>query len=91
MKLLRLVEGFGAVMMDPDPAERIMNPDTSRAAAMPFYQGTSGSVPAQWSDSPIISGNRFSSSFGANPSQEKKIKILSYEEFVETTRKFANK
>ena len=91
MKLKRLVEGFGAIMMEPDPAERIMEPDTSRVSAMPFYSGTSGSVPAQWSNSPILSGNRFTSSFGSNPRMETKGRVLSYQEFVETTLKFTNK
>jgi hypothetical protein len=91
MKLLRLSEGFGAIAMEPDPAERIMDPDTSRTSAMPFYSGTSGTIPAQWSNAPILSGNRFTGSFGANPKMEKKIKIFSYQEFIETSDKFTNK
>ena len=91
MRLKRLVEGFGAISMEPDPAERIMEPDTKRASAMMFYSGTSGSVPAQWNNSPFLAGRSASSAFGSNPRMEKKTRILSYQEFVETTRKFTNK
>ena len=91
MRLKRLVEGFGAIMMEPDPAERIMEPDTKRANAMMFYSGSSGTIPAQWNNSPFLAGRSASSAFGSNPRMEKKIKVLSYQEFVETSNKFTNK
>ncbi len=91
MKKKRLVEGFGAISMEPDPAERIMEPDTKRANAMMFYSGSSGTVPSHWNNSPFLSGGRITSAFGANPRLDKKIKVLSYQEFVETTRGFQNK
>jgi len=88
---MRLVEGFGAIMMEPDPAERIMEPDTKRANAMMFYSGSSGTVPAQWNNSPFLGGRSASSAFGSNPRMEKKVKVLSYQEFVETSKRFTNK
>jgi hypothetical protein len=91
MRLKRLVEGMGALMMEPDPAERIMEPDTKRANAMMFYSGSSGTIPSHWNNSPFLSGSRLTSAFGSNPRMEKKVKVLSYQEFVETSNKFTNK
>jgi hypothetical protein len=91
MRLKRLVEGFGAISMEPDTAERILEPDTTRASALMFYSGTSGTIPAHWNNSPFLAGRSGSSSFGANPKMEKKTKIMSYQEFVETSKKFTNK
>lgn len=91
MKLRRLVEGFGAIMMEPDPAERIMEPDTTRANAMMFYSGSSGTIPTHWNNSPFLAGRSASSAFGANPRMEKKTRVLSYAEFIETSKKFTNK
>jgi hypothetical protein len=91
MRLKRLVEGFGAIMMEPDPAERIMSPDTKRANAMMFYSGSSGTTPTHWNNSPFLAGRSASSAFGSNPRMEKKVKVMSYQEFVETSNKFTNK
>jgi len=91
MRLKRLVEGFGAIMMEPDPAERILSPDTKRANAMMFYSGSSGTTPTHWNNSPFLAGRSASSAFGSNPRIEKKIKVMSYQEFVETSNKFTNK
>lgn len=87
MKLLRLSEGIGAIAMEPDPAERILEPDTKRANAMSFYSGTSGTIPTHWNNSPFLSGSRITSAFGVNPRKDNKIKIMSYEEFVQTSKK----
>lgn len=91
MREKKLNEGFGAIMMDPDPAERIMEPDTKRANAMMFYSGTSGTIPSHWNNSPFLSGGRLTSAFGSNPRMDKKVKIMSYQEFVEAHKKFTNK
>jgi hypothetical protein len=91
MRLRRLVEGFGAIMMEPDPAERILSPDTKRANAMMFYSGSSGTTPTHWNNSPFLAGRSASSAFGSNPRMEKKVKVMSYQEFVETSNKFTNK
>jgi hypothetical protein len=91
MRLKRLVEGFGAIMMEPDPAERILSPDTKRANAMTFYSGSSGTTPTHWNNSPFLAGRSASSAFGSNPRMEKKVKVMSYQEFVETSNKFTNK
>jgi hypothetical protein len=91
MKLKRLVEGFGAISMEPDPAERIMEPDTKRANAMSFYSGTSGTIPTHWNNSPFLSGSRITSAFGSNPRMEKKGKALTYREFIDAHKKFTNK
>jgi hypothetical protein len=91
MRLKRLVEGFGAIMMEPDPVERILSPDTKRANAMMFYSGSSGTTPTHWNNSPFLAGRSASSAFGSNPRMEKKVKVMSYQEFVETSNKFTNK
>jgi cyanophycin synthetase len=91
MRTKRLVEGYGALMMEPDPAERIMEPDTKRASAMMFYSGSSGTVPTHWNNSPFLAGRSGSSSFGANPRAKKKAAVMSYQEFVEAHKKFTNK
>lgn len=88
MRLKRLVEGFGAIMMDPDPAENIMQPDIKRANAMMFFAGTSGTIPAHWNDSPFLTGGRMTSAFGANPIVGKKNKVLSYSDFVGISKGF---
>lgn len=88
MKLLRLVEGIGANSIELDNTERILRPDTKRANAMMFYAGASGTIPAQWNNSPFLTGGRITSAFGSNPRMDKKIKILSYEEFVKTSNEF---
>jgi hypothetical protein len=89
MRLKRLVEGFGAISMEPDPAEHILSPDTKRSNALMFYSGASGTIPAHWNNSPFLSGGRLTSTFGANPGPKKKGTVLSYQEFIDTTRKFA--
>lgn len=88
MSITRFVESFGAIMMDPDPAEQVMHPDTTRASALMFHAGASGTVPAHWNNSPFLSGGRLTSAFGANPKIDKKIKILSYQEFITTSNTF---
>ena len=88
MKLRRLVEGIGANSIELDTTERILRPDTKRANAMMFYAGASGTIPAQWNNSPFLTGGRITSAFGSNPRMDKKIKILSYEEFVKTSNEF---
>ena len=86
----RLNEGFGAISMEPDPAERIIEPDITRSNALMFHSGSSGTIPAHWNNSPFLSGGRLTSAFGSNPRMEKKIKIMSYQEFVERDKN-ANK
>ena len=88
MKLRRLVEGIGANSIELDNTERILRPDTKRANTMMFYAGASGTIPAQWNNSPFLTGGRITSAFGSNPRMDKKIKILSYEEFVKTSNEF---
>jgi hypothetical protein len=88
MKLRRLVEGIGANSIELDNTERILRPDTKRANAMMLYAGASGTIPAHWNNSPFLTGGRITSAFGSNPRMDKKIKILSYEEFVKTSNEF---
>jgi hypothetical protein len=83
----KLDEGFGAISMEPDPAERIMDPDTTRSNALMFHSGSSGTIPAHWNNSPFLTGGRLTSAFGANPKMEKKIKIMSYQEFIGQSKK----
>jgi hypothetical protein len=73
--------------MEPDPAERPLEPDTRRANAMPFYAGASGAIPTHWNNSPFLTGGRLTSAFGANPKAKKKSPIMSYREFIESIKK----
>jgi cyanophycin synthetase len=91
MKKKRLDEGFGAISMEPDTAKRILEPDTSRASAMMFYSGSSGTVPTHWNNSPFLAGRSGGSAFGSNPRADKKTRVMSYQEFVEAHKKFTNK
>lgn len=88
MKLKRLVEGIGANSIELDTTENILRPDIKRANAMMFYAGASGTVPSHWNNSPFLTGGRLTSAFGANPRIDKKIKILSYQEFISTSNEF---
>lgn len=88
MKLKRLVEGIGANSIELDNTERILRPDLKRANAMMFYAGSSGTIPAQWNNSPFLTGGRLTSAFGSNPRIDKKIKIFSYQEFIQTSNEF---
>jgi hypothetical protein len=91
MRLKRLVEGFGAISMETDSVNRILEPDTSRASAMMFYSGASGTIPSHWNNSPFLSGGRLTSAFGSNPRMKKKLRVLSYQEFIDTSKGFTNK
>jgi hypothetical protein len=83
-------EGFGTNTIERDPLDIILSPDTQRSGSLMFYQGSSGQIPTHWNNSPFLSGGRLTSAFGANPKGSKN-RVLRYEEFVETTRKFSNK
>ena len=83
-----LVEEFGANTMQRDPADIILQPDVKRSNAMMTFAGTSGSVPTHWNNSPFLSGGRLTSVFGLNPNGVKKKSVLSYYEFIKTTRGF---
>jgi hypothetical protein len=83
-----LNEGFGANSMERDPADIILQPDVKRSNAMMTFAGTSGTVPTHWNNSPFLSGGRLTSAFGLNPKAPKKKSVLSYHEFIKTTRGF---
>jgi hypothetical protein len=78
----KLNEAIGANSMEQDPADLILNPDTKRASAMMFHQGSSGAVPAHWNNSPFLTGGRLTSAFGANPSKKEKFRIKKYKDFI---------
>jgi hypothetical protein len=84
-----LVEVMGADSMERDPADIILSPDTKRANAMSFYAGSSGTIPTHWNNSPFLTGGRLTSAFGLNPSKAKKKSVLSYHEFIKTTKGFS--
>ena len=84
-----LVEVMGADSMERDPADIILSPDTIRANAMSFYAGSSGTIPTLWNNSPFLTGGRLTSAFGLNPSKVKKKSVLSYREFIQTTKGFS--
>lgn len=90
MKLKRLYESIGETNIELDNTERLLNPDIKRANAMSFYAGTASTVPNHWSHSPTLGGGRLTSVFGNNP-RSKKIKIMSYQEFVEASDKSKDK
>ena len=83
-----LVETFGANSMQTDPLDLILRPDTKRANAMMTFAGTASSVPTHWNNSPFLSGGRLTSAFGINPKAPTKKSVLSYHEFIKTTRGF---
>ena len=84
-----LVEVMGADSMERDPADIILSPDTKRANAMSFYAGSSGTIPTHWNNSPFLTGGRLTSALGLNPSKVKKKSVLSYREFIQTTKGFS--
>jgi hypothetical protein len=83
------VEGFAANSVDVDTARSIISPDTKRANAMMFYSGTAGTIPAHWNNSPLLTGGRLTSAFGANPEKSKKKGVLSYHDFIKTHSQFS--
>lgn len=83
-------EAIGADSMERDPVDLIQSPDIKRASQMMFFSGTSGTIPTFWNNSPFLSGGRMTSTFGANPQASDK-SVLSYEDFIKTTKKFQNK
>jgi hypothetical protein len=87
----RLWEGYGANTMEGDPLDLIIQPDIKRANSLMFYQGASGQIPTHWNNSPFLTGGRMTSAFGANPRLSSKNKVLSYQEFIDATRRHQNK
>lgn len=79
-----------ATYIENDPTRSRVTPDQQRASALGFYAGASGSVPAQWTNSPFLSGGRLTSAFGSNPKGKKK-NILSYQEFLKAKEIKTNK
>jgi hypothetical protein len=78
-----------ATYIENDPSRSQVSPDQKRASALGFYSGSAGTIPAQWSNSSLLSGSRLTSAFGANPKSKKKT-VLSYQEFLKTKEKVAN-
>lgn len=78
----RANEAIGANSMERDPADLILSPDTKRASAIMFNQGTSGAIPTHWNNSPFLSGGRLTSAFGANPKKDKKFRLMKYKDFI---------
>jgi hypothetical protein len=76
-------EQFGAISMT-DTAKDILQPDIKRASQFPQFIGLAGAVPAQWNNSPFLSGGRWgggTSAFGANPKSSTK-SVLSFSDFM---------
>ena len=86
-----IAEAMGADSMERDPADIITSPDIKRSSAMMTFAGTASSIPVHWNNSPFLSGGRLTSAFGLNPKEPKKKSVLSYYEFIKTTRGFQNK
>jgi hypothetical protein len=84
-------ETLGADSMQKDPADLILHPDVKRSNAMMTFAGTSGTVPTHWNNSPFLSGGRLTSAFGINPRKQEKKSVLSYYEFIKSTKGFQNK
>ena len=84
-----LLEVMGADSMEKDPADLILDPDIKSASALMFHAGTSGAIPTHWNNSPFLTGGRLTSAFGLNPRKAKKKSVLSYHEFVSTTKKLS--
>jgi hypothetical protein len=82
-----LLEVLGTDSMERDPADIVVSPDTKRASAMGFYAGSSGTIPTHWNNSPFLSGGRLTSAFGLNPKKATRKNVLSYNDFIKTTKK----
>jgi hypothetical protein len=91
MKLKRLYEGIGKTSIELDDTQNILRPDVKRASALMFNSGASGTIPTHWNNSPFMAGGRLTSAFGSNPRIDKKIKVLTYQEFIENVNKLTNK
>jgi len=84
-----LTEVLGTDSMEKDPADLILQPDIKRSNAMMTFAGSSGTIPAQWNNSPFLTGGRLTSAFGLNPRKVKKKTVLNYYEFIKTTNEFS--
>ena len=91
MKLKRLYEGIGKTSIELDDTQNILRPDVKRASALMFNSGASGTIPTHWNNSPFMAGGRLTSAFGSNPRIDIKIKVLTYQEFIENVNKLTNK
>ena len=49
-----------------------------------YTAGASTTVPSHWNNSPFLAGGRMTSTFGSNPKEEKKRKIMTYKQFLES-------
>lgn len=86
-----LNEAIGANSMELDPVGTMIHPDTKRSSAIMFNQGTSGSIPTHWNNSPFLSGGRLTSAFGMNPKVSKKKTVLSYSEFIKASKRMGER
>lgn len=83
----RAYEWYGANTMGTDVDHLIPSPDERRFNHLMYTAGTSTTVPSHWNNSPFLSGGRLTSAFGSNPKSSRRIKIMSYQEYLESTGK----
>lgn len=74
-------EEFGANSMSRDTDNLIINNTLDKSSGLMVNSGKAGAIPAQWSNSPTLSGGGTTSAFGNNP-KKKKDYILSYKDFL---------
>lgn len=86
MRKKLISEAIGANSMSPDPKSLFLTPDQKTPSGLMFHSGASGTIPSHWNNSPFLTGGRLTSAFGANP-KNKINKVLSYDEFIETSKK----
>lgn len=81
----RANEWYGADTMGTDVDHLIPSPDERRFNHLMYTAGTSTTVPSHWNNSPFLAGGRLTSAFGSNPRAKGKIRIMNYEEYLEST------
>lgn len=77
-------EWYGADTMGTDANYIIPSPDEKRFNHLMYTAGASTTVPSHWNNSPFLAGGRMTSTFGSNPKEEKKRKIMTYKQFLES-------
>lgn len=88
-------EQFGAITMQQKNVNQLFEPDSKAMSPLIMYPSGSQGIPKQWINSPFLAGSPYTSAFGMNPSakdkKSKRAKILSYFDFMETSKKLNSK
>jgi hypothetical protein len=80
-------EGTDIYKIGKDPLDVIIQPANDQSSKYMFHAGKSGTIPMHWRNSSFLSGGSATSVFGLNPKKVKRKNVLSYEEFIEVSKK----